>query len=321
VIFCRVENFKKMLKTLARIKNTVYYHSMDIKEFAADRFFSVALHPATKIYPPSFFQGIAERLQIAREIAHIRPDFNDPGEGRYVAAPPPENALQDKITPSKDFQYVQAPAAAPAPGGSAELIAPAPAPAAAPFVFDADGYSALLKPVYRLGFDLLSRKTGDDLRLTSEEAQELADATTPVLRKYVRSNFTYAEEMTLVTTLVGVYTRKKIAGEKMEKPTEVETNFTPEAEQFVNTAMPGLANILNQDAVKNAKPIPVDDLTFKKLQQLGAATGMHNLTREEAERYNGIIVAAGFDVNQMVEVLSLIPPEQLKKFAESLPKP
>lgn len=279
-----------------------------VKRFAEDKFFKVHRHPNPLNHTWRDYRAIADRLNLTDSRADGLP-LELPEVDQHYTQPEIKTAYTASHTPDiGKTEIVDSISALP---DTASVIQPA-------IPFDADGYKALLIPVYKLGFNLLSSKTATDYTIDQDEAEELAGATIPVLRKYVRGGFAYAEEAALITTLVGIYTRKKIKGAIMEQ-IPVETKLDDQAVDISKKTFSGVSDILSKNIdFKTITPIPIDDLTYKKMRDLTTKLGIVNLTRSEAERFAAVTSQLNVDIDFLSGIAAQVDPEAVKTLYSQL---
>lgn len=291
---------------------------ISVKTFSQDKFFKVHIHPAPTRFAWKQYRAIADRLNLSDASADALP-LELPDNDHAVDQIELKNALRGEKLPDigkTETGAIYSPPSMPPPPSMPTAEAPPPS-----IPFDADGYKALLIPVYKMGFTLLSSKTQTDFNLDSDEAEELASATIPVLRKYVSGNFKYVEETTLITTLVGVYTRKKIKGnlQNMSEKIPVETALDETALDTAKKTFSGMGDLLGRNIdFEKITPIPIDDLTFKKMRDLCATLGIENLSRPEAEKFAAVTSQLNVSIEFLAGIAGQVDPDAVKTLYSKL---
>ena len=301
--------------------------SRNLKDFSQDKFFKVSRHPGVKRYPDSAIQQVAVNLGLNDDSGNAIPRPEPRSSVRRDPVKPDLSDLPENPGNLKSIQIGPTPQAgdphqvARDPAGDPHQVARDPAGDPPPddgksILESTEGYEFLLSGAYTLLFHMLGKKQGIDMSLTEDEKQELSNATVPVLKKYVKTDFRYGEEVNFALVLSTVYSRK-LNGDAMEEKggKEILENLDNEENQDILTKGFGGLYSEYKDKLDEMVPVELNDIQYREIKKFLEAIGVQ-ATKESAGKFMAFCNVINIPFAHMQAALKLIGAEKMKEIIQ-----
>lgn len=175
------------------------------------------------------------------------------------------------------------------------------------------------------GFDVFfiwySKYSGRDMRLIEKENAILVDSFIPVIKKYSKGNFKYAEELGFVLAFGGVILSKSIFMNAEEVKKEDSKNMSEnKLDPTIETTAKGMMEVLKENLKKgDVQARNLDDLEFQKAKKLiSIYNPSMEASRRDCENFVALLESMGMNIDFLSSVAEQIDPETLKKMFGSI---